>query len=184
MSEDNQQEAITYEYIRKIQREEQHDVKLSKISDDFYEKCKKYLDQKVKLLKKKKDRSNELEVENVQRVLEDVFNRRETKVLQQAVFATRTGIPVQNLIKMEEKFFRQLVELLKYQREKTLNILTKKTKEKKERKLQKIKFTQDVPEFVGSDLNKYGPFKAEEEGEIPSENAELMIKSEIAKMVE
>ncbi len=183
MPEDNQQEAITYEYIRKIQREEQNDVKLSKIPDDFYKKAKKYLDQKVKLTKKKRDRSSELEVENIQRVLEDVFNRRETKTLQQAVFATRTGIPVQNLTKNEEKFFRQLVELLKFHRSKTLNILTKKTKEKGEPKLQKLKFIQDIPEFMGSDLKKYGPFKADEEGEIPSENAELMVKSEIAKMV-
>ena len=183
MPEDNQQEAITYEYIRKIQREEQNDVKLSKIPDDFYKKVKKYLDQKVKLSNKKRDRSSELEVENIQRVLEDVFNRRETKTLQQAVFATRTGIPVQNLTKNEEKFFRQLVELLKFQRSNTLNILTKKTKEKEETKLQKIIFIQDIPEFMGSDLKKYGPFKIGEEGEIPSENAELMVKSEIAKMV-
>jgi len=181
---ENQQEAITYEYIRKIQREEQHDVKLSKISDDFYKKAKKYLEQKRKLTKKKTDRSSQLEVENIQRVLEDVFNRRETKILQKAVFSTRTGIPVQNLIKIEEKFFRQLVELLKYQREKTLNILTKKTKEKEEAKLQKLKFTQDIPEFVGSDLKKYGPFKSDEEGEIPLENAELMIKTGNAKKVE
>ncbi len=184
MPEDNQQEAITYEYIRKIQREEQNDVKLSKISDDFYDKCNNYLEQKSILTKKKSDRSSELEVENIQRVLEDIFNRRETKILQQAVFVTRTGIPVLNLIKIEEKFFKQLVELLKYQREKTLNILTKKTKEKKETKLQKLKFTQDIPAFMGPDLKKYGPFKVGEEVKIPSENAELMVKSEIAKMVE
>ena len=112
-----------------------------------------------------------------------MFNRRETKTLQQAVFATRTGIPVQNLTKNEEKFFRQLVELLKFHRSNTLNILTKKTKEREETKLQKLKFIQDIPEFMGSDLKKYGPFKTGEEGEIPSENAELMVKSEIAKMV-
>ena len=163
---------------------EQHEVKLSKIPQDFYEKAKKYLDQKKKISKKKPDRSNKLEVENIQRILEDVFNRRETKILQQAVFATRTGIPVQNLSKTEEKFFRQLVELLKYQRQKTLNILTKKIKEKKEKvRLQKLKFTKDIPEFMGSDLKKYGPFKTEEEGEIPEENAELMIKSGNAKKV-
>ena len=56
MSEDNQEEAITYEYIRKVQREEQNNVKLSKIPDNFYKKTKNYLDQKVKLTKKKRDR--------------------------------------------------------------------------------------------------------------------------------
>ena len=39
-----EQEAITYEYIRKIQRVEQHEPKLSKIPDDFYDKAKKFED--------------------------------------------------------------------------------------------------------------------------------------------
>jgi len=178
---EEQKEAITYEYIRKVQREELAEVRLTKITDDFYDKAEKYLEQKMRL-GKKKDRSSEIEAENLQKLLEDIYNRRETKILQQAIFASRTGIPIQNLTKVEEKFFRQLVELLKFQREKTLNIFTKKTKE--EAKLEKLKFTQDIPEFIGSDLKKYGPFKAEGEGEIPVENAELMIKSENAKKVE
>ncbi|MBL7170246.1 MAG: DNA replication complex GINS family protein [Candidatus Aenigmarchaeota archaeon] len=180
-----EQEAITFEYIRKIQRAEQHEPKLSKIPSDFYEKAKKYLDQKKKLAKKKSDRSSELELTNIQRLLEDIYNRRETKILQQAVFATRTGIPVQNLTKSEEKLFRQLADSLKFQRQKTLNIFTKKTKEKEEKtKLKKVKFTEDIPEFMGSDLKKYGPFKSGEEGKIPFENAELMIKTGNAEQVE
>lgn len=184
LEEEKKEEAITFEYIRKVQREEQYDAKLSKIPDDFYEKCREYLEQKKKLTKKKEDRMSEMELINIQRILEDVYNRRETKILDKAVLALRTGIPVQNLTKPEEKFFKQLVELLKFNREKTLNILTKKTKEKEEPKLEKLKFTQDIPEFVGSDLKRYGPFKTGEEGEIPLENAELMIKTENAKKVE
>jgi DNA replication initiation complex subunit (GINS family) len=181
---EEKEEAITYEYIRRIQREEQYEPKLSKLSDDFYDKAKKYLEQKKNLAKKKGDRSTEIELENTKRVLEDIFNRRETKILNQAVFSTRTGIPPQNLTKIEEKFFRQLVDLLKYQREKTLNIFTEKTKKKEKVKIQKVKFTQDIAEFVGTDLKKYGPFKEGEEAEIPLENAKLMIKLENAKKVE
>ena len=179
-----EKEAITFEYIRKVQREEQYEVKLSKIPDDFYEKTKKYLEQKQKLAKKKGDRLSEMELINIQRILEDVYNRRETKILNKAILAIRTGIPVENLTKNEEKFFRQLVELLRFHRQKTLNILTKKTKEKKEPKLEKLKFTQDIPAFMGPDLKKYGPFKLGEEGEIPIENAELMVKTGNAQKVE
>ena len=179
-----EKEAITFEYIRKIQREEQYDVKLSKIPDDFYEKCSKYLEQKRKIAKKKGDRISEMELLNIQRILEDVYNRRETKILNKALLAIRTGIPVENLTKNEEKFFKQIVELLRFYREKTLNILTKKTKEKKEPTLEKLKFIQDIPAFVGSDLKKYGPFKSGEEGKIPKENAELLVKTGNAKKVE
>ncbi|MEM5792948.1 MAG: hypothetical protein QXY45_01125 [Candidatus Aenigmatarchaeota archaeon] len=179
---ENQEEAITYEYIRKIQRDEQQEARLVKLPPDFYEKVRMYIDQKEKISKKKKDQISQKEVENTKRVLEDIYNRRETKILQQAIFASRTGIPIQNLTKEEEKLFRQLVDLLKFQREKTLNILTKNKEE--EIKLKKVKFTQEVPEFVGIDMKKYGPFKEGDEDEIPEENADLMIRSGIARMVE
>jgi len=178
------EEAITYEYIRKVQRNEQQDARLSKIPPDFYEKARKYIEQKKSLSKRKEGRLEDIEVENAKKVLEEIFNRRETKILQQATLAVRTGIPIQNLTKEEEKFFRQLVELLRFQREKTLNIFTKKSKESKDIEMKKVKFTQEVSEFVGVDLRKYGPFKAGDEGEIPEENAELMIKTGNAKLVE
>ncbi len=182
---EEKEEAITFEYIRKIQRKEQYESKLSEIPDDFYDKAKRYLDQKRRLAEKKKDKMAERELTNIQNLLEDIYNRRETKILQQSVFAARTGIPVQNLNKIEEKFFKQLVDLLKYQREKTLNILRKKTKgTKKKPKLKKVEFKEDIPEFVGSDLKKYGPFKPGDKAEIPAGNAELMIKSGNAKEVE
>ena len=180
---EEQEETITYEYIRKIQRDEQQqETKLVKLPPDFYEKVLNYIEQKKKMAKKKRDQSSEKEVENVKRVLEEIYNRRETKILQQAIFASRTGIPIQNLTKEEEKFFRQIVDLMKFQREKTLNIFTKNKKEEVD--LKRVKFTQEMPEFVGVDLKKYGPFKEGEEGEIPEENADLMIKSGIAKLVE
>jgi len=182
---EEKEEAITFEYIRKIQRKEKYEAKLTQIPDDFYKKAKEYLNRKMNLAKKKNDETTKRELSNIQSILEDIYNRRETKILEKAVFSVRTGVPPQNLNKVEKKFFDQLTELLKYQRENTLNMLTKKTKGSKDKvKLKKVKFTQDIPEFVGSDMKKYGPFKSGEEGKIPSENAKLMIKSENAEKVE
>ncbi|MBD3155845.1 MAG: hypothetical protein GF368_04270 [Candidatus Aenigmarchaeota archaeon] len=178
------EEAITFEYIRKIQRKEKYEAKLTQIPDDFYKKAREYLERKMKLAKKKGDNSTQRELSNVQGVLQDIYNRRETKILEKAVFSVRTGVPPQNLSKIEKKFFDQLTELLKYQRENTLNMLTKKSKGSKEKvKFKKVKFTQDIPEFVGSDMRKYGPFEPEQEAKIPSENAKLMIKSGNAEKV-
>ena len=47
-----------------------------------------------------------------------------------------------------------------------------------------IRFLQEVPEFVGVDLNSYGPFRAEDVSAIPVENATQLIKKSYAMEIE
>jgi len=173
------EEPISFEFIRKIQREEMTEPKLSKIPEDFYQKAKNYLEQKKSIAEKKNDKLESLEVKNVERLLEDIFNRRETKMLNNAIITVRTGIPPQNLIEDEKEFFESAVNMMRSQRERVLNLLFKKTKEIKD--FEKIEFSEDVEEFVGIDLKKYGPFNKGDVADIPIENAKLLIKMKKAK---
>jgi len=172
------QEPITFEFIRKVQREEQREAKLSKIPEDFYDKAKAYLEEKRKISERQKDRNVSIELKNAERLLEDVYNRRETKILNHAIITTRTDIPPQNLLEQEKEFFEGIVNMLKNQRGMVLNILFKKTKEEK---FETLKFTEDIPEFVGINLKKYGPFKEGDVARIPKENAQLLKKVGKAK---
>lgn len=47
-----------------------------------------------------------------------------------------------------------------------------------------IRFLQEVPEFVGVDLNSYGPFRPEDVSAIPIENAAQLIKKNYAMEIE
>jgi len=173
------EEPITFEFIRKIQREEMSEPKLSKIPEDFYQKAKNYLEQKKNIAEKKQDKLSEREIKNVERLLEDIFNRRETKMLNHALITVRTDIPAQNLIQEEKEFFESAVNMLRTQRERVLNLLFKKTKLKQD--FEKIEFKDDVEEFVGVDLRKYGPFKKGDVADVPKDNAKLLIKMKKAK---
>jgi len=175
MSEDT----ITYEFIREISREEQNSPTLSKLPLNFVQKVMEYLKQKEKLLGTQKDKQVSQEIENTKRLLETIFNRRETKILNHAIITSRTDIPPENLTKEEQDLFENIVEQLKQRKQKVLNILNKKSKEKKPIKesSDKIEFTEDIEEFVGVDLKKYGPFKKGQKAKIPEENAELFKKA-------
>jgi DNA replication initiation complex subunit (GINS family) len=173
------EEPITFEFIRKVHREEQREPKLSRIPKDFYEKAKNYLEQKRKLSLKKKDKLDSLEVKNVERLLKDIFNRRETKIVTHAIITARTDIPPPNLIEEEKEFFEAMVNTLKGERDRVLNLLFKKTKELQD--FEKVEFKENVKEFVGVDLKKYGPFKKGKKANIPKENAKLLIKMKKAK---
>ena len=168
------EEPITFEFIRKVQRDEHREERLSQIPGDFYEKARLYLEQKKKLVDKQRDRNANIEVRNVEGLLEDIYNRRETKLLNYAILTIRTGLPPQNLIDEEKPLFETLVDTLSKQRERVLNMIFKKSKEKVE--LETVKFLENIEEFIGIDLKKYGPFKEGDVSKIPKDNAELLEK--------
>ena len=46
-----------------------------------------------------------------------------------------------------------------------------------------VRFLKDVDEFVGADLDKYGPFKTEDLATIPHDNAQALISQELATKI-
>jgi len=47
-----------------------------------------------------------------------------------------------------------------------------------------VRFLADVPEIVGVDLRIYGPYRKEDIGSLPSENATALINQGVAKAIE
>ena len=47
--------------------------------------------------------------------------------------------------------------------------------EEKKETTSKVKFLHAVPQFVGKDLQAYGPYEAEEEDELPVELVDVLI---------
>jgi DNA replication factor GINS len=169
-------ETITFELIRKTQREEQSIPKLTQLPKNFYSNVKTYLDQKRKLTKE--DKKVALELKNIERLVEDIFNRRERKILNQAIISARTDIPPENLTEEEKKFFNQIVDLIKNRRKLKLNsmfILPKKEL------TSLVVFKEDTPEFVGADEKIYGPFKKGDIAKLPEENIKVLLERKIVK---
>ena len=47
-----------------------------------------------------------------------------------------------------------------------------------------VRFLQDIPEIVGTDLKIYGPYKKEDVGSLPSQNAEALMKQGAVRTIE
>lgn len=165
------EETITFELIRKIQREEQRLPKLTKLPENFFQSVNSYIEQKRQLTLKE-DRKIALELRSVERLVEDIFNRRERKILNSAIITARTGIPPENLLEEEKEFFQQLVDVIKQRREESLKKILSGGKEF----ATLIVFKEDVPEFVGSDLKIYGPFKKGDIAKLPEDNMKVLIE--------
>ena len=169
------EETITFELIRRIQREEQRSPKLVKLPDNFYKNINSYLQQKKKLIEKEEKKVG-VEIKNIERLIEDIYDRRERKILNLALIFARTNIKPENLTDEEKEIFDQLTELITHRRVEILSsIFELKLSEKN------VVLKEDVPQFIGSDMKEYGPFKAGEEALIPEENAKLLIEKGIAE---
>ena len=169
-------EVISFEYLRKILNEEKKSQNLTKIPDDFYETVRMYIEGKKKLAKEKKD---EIELRNIERIVENIFNLRERKIINFAIMAARAGVQPSNLTSEERQFFQRVFETLKERR-----VILEKIKSALEGEIKKeveilVVFKQDFPAFVGIDGQTYGPFKKGDIAKLPEENRKILVSKGI-----
>lgn len=174
------EEIITFEAIKKVYDEERkHDNKLSPIQDDFFKKAIDYLNIKKQMAKSKNDEKSLIEVKNLERILEEIFNIRERKIVNLALIHVRSKIDIKNLTSNEKNVFEAIVKVLSESRENFKKAI--------KGKISYIVFKTDYHQFVGFDGKKYGPFRAGDKvniDEIPKEFIKILKDANVIEIVE
>jgi len=173
------EEPITFEYIREAQRAEKSSQALTNLPPDFYEKVKEYIELKRESAKRNEDAL--IELKNIERIVEDIFNRRETKIVTLAVSSVRTGLIPANMLPHEEELFEQIKKSLTKTRLFLDRLLEKPLRKQTDYAM--VEFLDDIEEFIGIDLKKFGPYNKGDKALIPKDNAELFVKAGKAKKV-
>lgn len=122
---------------------------------------------------------NEKEV--AQRLLEELKQARLRKI----VNAAREGGPVstQGLTEEEKTLVERFNESLSSYKDREKSKQAVSTSEDLT-ELSIVRFLGDVPEIVGVDLRIYGPYKKEDVGSLPHQNAQALIKEGLAKLID
>tara|TARA_Y100000310_G_scaffold211572_1_gene212318 strand:+ start:3819 stop:4466 length:648 start_codon:yes stop_codon:yes gene_type:complete len=144
------------------------------------------------------------QIENIQKIIKELYETRENKIIQLGLITSKTNNHSnhkENMLDEEKRFYEDITYTLNSYRENLLNNLVRgkkivleiktKPKENNEPKHLKdqimptkttksVRFTNEVPSFVGTDLNIYGPFQKEDTANIPLDVANLLIKSKKA----
>jgi len=189
---------LTYTELRKIQRICRDSTGLYELDDDFMGKVSMYLAEKKEIMSKNKDKGNPFseemktkvqeEMKNALKVVNDIFQMREKKVIYRAILSAKKEKPIYDTSRMlehEKELFNKVVKyLIDYRKKISVQILdAEKVKVKKEEnvvvKAKFIRFTEDVPEFVWEN-EKHGSFEKEDMANLPEELADLLIKREKA----
>lgn len=187
---------ITYETIYELLRKEKYETELQPLPQTFFSNVIEYLGEKQTILESQKSQNSifsketektEKQIQNVKRILKELYEKRENKIIQLTLFSSRTNLSheYQNMLPEEQEFFNSLLKLLDNYRTGILdNILNLKfpvlsppkdikTENKETSKL--IRFIHPVPKFVGEDLKIYGPFSEEDIANIPARAAQILI---------
>lgn len=193
---------ITYETLYEILRREKYRAELQYLENDFFQKVTRYLGEKESILESQQKKTSifasveiqktQKQIENIKRILKELYERRENKIIQMAVFASRTGEKrTGNMLKEEEKIYGELINVFSTYREGILhNLLTAKMPKiketikeeaKKDKKL--LRFLKAIPKFVAEDLNVYGPFEEEDMASLPEKTAMLLVEKKKAEEV-
>jgi len=190
------EEALTFSELRKIQKEEARSEQLTQLGDSFMLKTSDYFSQK-------KEIGDDREYRNAERVFEKIVSLREDKIVKAAKISAKSDKPApENLLPFEQELYRELKKSFEHHREKaddrkssSVETTTEEASSKEEEKETEpnedtndgyltIRMTSQVPEFMGTDLESYGPFEEGEEAEVPEENAEILVNRGNAEVEE
>jgi len=198
-------ETVSYEDIYELLRVEKYSTDLQELKPEDIQKIREYFRTKMEMLGKQKeglkffDQSQKdkikLEIENAKKVLKDLYNWREKKLINRALFSSRTDFKLKdstNMLANENEAYLKMLELLRDNSLTFFRLFDPETASLIENVQPKglknenrfLRFIEDVPELIGTDLQKYGPFSKEEMAHIPKEIADLLLKQNKAVVIE
>lgn len=184
---------MNYEELRKIQLKEKEEIGLQKLPEDFQARVRRYLEEKRKAMEEFSRKENVFskemvskirsELRNAEKILLDIYERREKKIVNQALLSVRAKVhDTLRMLPRERKLYERVIEVLRWYRE---NLFKEEAKPKvgipRGKKL--VRLTSSVPSFVWEE-KIYGPFEKEDLVNLPAEVADLLIKERKACEVE
>lgn len=201
-------DVITYETLYDLLREEKAASTLVKLDPDFFEKVSKYIAEKQAILLAQEQKSSvftasetlktKKQLDNIQRIIRELYERREFKIIDLATFQSRTNelVDLSTMLEIEKQLYFSVLESLNLFRKEILfallearipkkvtEIAHNSSTQEKPKELKTVRFVQAVPKFVGADLKVYGPFEEEDVASVPSRIAEILVKKEKVKVI-
>lgn len=188
---------VTYETLFDTLRKEKSSPELQDLEESFYDDVNNYISDKMRTYEETHDIKTEKQIQNIKKIVKEIFERRQKKLLMQAFSQGRTtnAIKFNTKLPEEQYFINNIIEIIQKH-----NILLDRAFQQNNLTIQKpvevkkssvntssdiiqVKFLTKLPKFLGKDLESYGPFEKEDVAELPNQLAEILINKGRAKKV-
>ena len=179
-----------YDQLYEAWKKEKESVELQKLPRNFYAKLADYVKkirEESRMLDEKTTKAKLMnrEFENVKNMVKELVQLRRDKILTKV--ADRKIVPREVLTEEEEKLHGEIFPLAETYQTFLKDILQgrlSRIEEEEKPKKMLVRFVQEIPAIVGSDMKTYGPFKPEDIATLPTENARILVKQGVAVEVE
>ncbi|MBR9676129.1 hypothetical protein GOV05_03915 [Candidatus Woesearchaeota archaeon] len=211
---------ITYETLFEMLRKEKQHEELQNLPATFLVDVSDYLEEKKKIVRQggsekglfteSELEKNQIQVSNIKKILKELFDRREKKLIILAMNLSRTdsiGFDEDSVLEVEKDHLLSLKHVLKTYREKVINKVSlgekvggetssKSVEEPKEKEEEikeevvvvndekKVRFLSAVPKFVGGEGEVYGPFEEGDTTKLPEKIVDVLINKKRAEIIE
>jgi DNA replication initiation complex subunit (GINS family) len=168
---------------------EVEDANLSNLPPDFYQRVVEYMKrikEELRMIDKKTLRATLLEAElrNMKLMVKELISIRCKKLVKLATSGRKPS--AEALAKEEVCFYGDLSQVTEaYQRFKTA-VLQGQFASPNEKIPARvvIRALKNIPAIIGADMKTYGPFIPEDVASVPLENAKILVKQSLAKVIE
>lgn len=192
---------INYKTLREIQKIEEENSIITNIDESLYKKTSEYIKDLDKRYESEKNEQKKMiiknEISNSKRIIKDIYEIREKKILSSLVTKARGGKPdLKNLITSEELLFNSILELMIESRNRIIklknedkNLINEKINsskieyKSKNDKIRTVMVNENIPEFVGIDGRRYNLRKGDVIT-ILKETSDLLLKRKVIKELE
>jgi len=172
---------LSYDEIRRIHRLERNSSKLVQVDSEFYNSLSEFLSaEKKDYLDSLKDFSSAKtrDFSNLKKMVEEIFSMRVKKILNAVLVASRTSeIDDSRMATQEKKMFKEIFSIMKKHTDLVDGVFASKagsSKEGKDLNNLSVRVLSDIPEFIGTDMNEYGPYKKGEVVDLPLKIMKLL----------
>ncbi|TET63913.1 DNA replication complex GINS family protein [Candidatus Bathyarchaeota archaeon] len=178
-----------YNELYETWKRELEEIKLEKLSTDFYSRLADYmrtLRKESRMLDKRtvKARLLKNETRNVKRMVHELIQTRYRKIVMKAAEGER--VPLNFLTTEEKKVYTGVLPFAEAYHDFAESLLSgRMLKLNVKRTLRRavLRFLEEVPAIIGADMEAYGPFKVEDVASLPLENSRILVKQGLAELV-
>ena len=198
------EDEISYQSLRKIQQLEKNSPVLTELKSGFYNELFEYLGKLDKRLEKESSSQKQIlirdEIQNTKKIVTNIYEQREKKILLAAVSKARSGNPnLKNMLDVEKNLFDSVLDLLSQSRKQFLENKIKKNEnmtdsekvepgkeniveETQENSNPVLLVTKAIPEFIGTDTKRYN-LRKDDVVSMPENMSDMLLKRNVAEKI-
>ena len=195
---------LSYDQLREVQKRERSTAMLSELPEDFYASAGAFVSKLKTEVSSGFSIENAREYENALKVVRDIYSVREQKILVRSIRAARGSNNVTGLASVEMKVFSRAMNAVSDGEKEFESLLGGMEPVRDENASsesasapapvqaqappenggagKKIRILAPIPQFVGADGGKHGPFKPGEIVFLPEKEAAMILKRKLADL--